>query len=282
MPDWLWLYYKARTPRISSTEVSIVLGVNNYKSRRALFKEKQNKEIPPKPFNSAAIQHGNDYEPVALQFLMSRLDPLNSLDWRKPRMVLDPHFPLCVSPDSVNSQYGLEIKCLPVRPIPQTVDEIYTEHLLQCFACAHVVNLPWMLFYYNHLNPEESRLYLVGCYLPAFMYLVQVCNWFISWVQSPVPQGNRSLDLHPGNRITKKEKQNNKLWVQEIKKNSVRGPYPIPVMVTCKKDKYQPESETSPSESYNSPFSPLVGNQKVYPEEETRTDRDGSFLTASV
>lgn len=219
MPENVWRIYKQTVPRISSTELSSVLGLNKYKSRQRLFREKQSIGSA-KVFSTAAIQWGVDNEPVARDWFLMRFDPLDTLSWRKPSLLLDYSYPICVSPDAVGENVGLEIKCLFSRLIPPSKQDIYAEHLIQCFCCVHVIRAWWCLFYFNVNEPEKSLLYVVLPLLEAWWEFGQQANMFINALLAH--QQDNAQYIRP---IKREERGVNQRWMQKIKEERVFGPF---------------------------------------------------------
>lgn len=135
---------------ISSTEGASLFHASHYTSRRALFQRKiglKKKYVGKNP----AIEHGKKFEEHALEKAKELLDLKfweESLDWRRPGIVLDPWSVFSCSPDQICQNFGLEVKCPWKRALPEKKEDILNDYLLQCFICCHVCKLPsWYLFY---------------------------------------------------------------------------------------------------------------------------------------
>lgn len=134
-----------RSSYISSTELAAVFHCSHWGSRKKLYEKKLSKTFKQTP-KSAAIHHGQAFEPLALKKAMEFLG--TDLDWRKAGIVIDPFSVISCSPDAISPSMGLEVKCPAIRTLPETKEEILDDYLLQCFACIHVCKSPvWYLFY---------------------------------------------------------------------------------------------------------------------------------------
>lgn len=193
----LWELYKRNNPAVSATEISSVIHMNPYKSRRALYLEKTGRKSA-RTFTNEAMENGKKQEPAAIHWLGWHY-------WRRfmvvrPGIVLHPDYPCAAcSPDALitdsvavegageveDSYFGLEVKCPWTNPIPQQPDEISAAHILQAFYCLHLCQARyWILYYFDWENPQHtgSRMYLILPDVDIFNKLYVAAQEFMAQV----------------------------------------------------------------------------------------------------
>lgn len=141
----LWTRFKTVNRRVSSTEMSSVVDCNSHTSREKLFLEKLGRSFRRDLSHVAAIQHGRRQEPVARTLIHERMDP-EEWELKLPGLVVDPHLPVCCSPDGLffhrekDVSIGLEIKCpYNTKCIARKKEDIKVEYLIQAFVCMNIL-----------------------------------------------------------------------------------------------------------------------------------------------
>lgn len=141
--------------RVSSSELAPVFHMGKFKSKRQLFLDKKGKGKPSN-FSSQATEHGRTWEQVPIRMFMDEVFPEERWEYRQPGTVLDPHTPLCCSPDmmffhrKLNLVHGLEVKCPYSTALPLKKEDIINQYLFQCFACLMITGADsWFLCYYD-------------------------------------------------------------------------------------------------------------------------------------
>jgi len=206
----LWKKFKELTTnRVSSTEVASVLHMNPFKSRRYLFKQKT-RQLKPEHWVSDSALNGLYQEQFAMEYLKKNTI-FKKFDFKRPGLVLGQQYALCASPDLYcpKEKFGIEIKSLDTRAIPEKPEDVYLEHIIQCLVCCSVFQVThWYLFYYNWRNIELSSCFLVAMDDYDFDSMVwpEVYN-FLKDVQN--------MDEDAG-LVRKKRKRNNDLLEQYL------------------------------------------------------------------
>ena len=139
-PEW----YAARENMITASDIASVLGVNPYKSRQALLK---NKVDPPEYVSNFATIHGNKYEDEA-RFLFGKLYNLET--WDVGLFRHNEYKWIGGSPDGIASDGSLlEIKCPVKREIKHEIPVYYYP---QVQICMEVLDIPKC--YFIQYKPE--------------------------------------------------------------------------------------------------------------------------------
>jgi len=197
-----WKLLRCDPERVNASEMGAVLGINSQKSRNASVRQKaldilclqevsvgrgekifipqnfgpEHEEEPKLPTDYYdVLALGRFYEPIAKQYLIENLNWVK--EWKQPsRICALPPLPMACSPDLMGTSvlqttfvdseaiFGVEIKVPSFRSIPKCKEEIYPEHLAQCyhsiFCCPGIYQ--WMLVYYSRFTPEESVYFWVA------------------------------------------------------------------------------------------------------------------------
>lgn len=167
----LWkIARRLRKDRVSGSEIGSVLGINRFRSNKALFKQKTDPLGVP-DFDNEDMRRGREEEPKALAYL-SGCPGFWNHEWLRPGIVLGkgPFGRLMCSPDAMFVRGGgKELEGVEVKTkrdpdkIPRSVEEIPDDNLLQCFISAQICGARgWYLLYWNHREPDESQLFYVS------------------------------------------------------------------------------------------------------------------------
>lgn len=165
----LWHLARKNYNGINASELGSIFNVSDFKSFNKLKTEKKNPELQ-KNFETASMKRGNEKEKEAIEFFVKNYKKRLNLE---PVVCTigsfqDPVYPLSVSPDAVllfenQNDFGLEIKIPNTFNIPLQIKLIKPEYILQVMACLMTLKFTnyWILFFYNHEQPERSVGYIV-------------------------------------------------------------------------------------------------------------------------
>ncbi len=139
-PEW----YEARENMITASDIASVLGVNPYKNRQKLLKDKVE---PPKYVSNFATIHGNKYEDEA-RLLFGKLYNLET--WDVGLFRHNEYKWIGGSPDGIASDGSLlEIKCPIKREIKHEIPVYYYP---QVQICMEILDIPKC--YFIQYKPE--------------------------------------------------------------------------------------------------------------------------------